>query len=59
MPRARGDRSASRPKHDPPCKVGGDGHIEGCNNEREVDEPSAGVEKVVVKREEKRCVKHG
>ena len=40
---AREDCSASRPKHDPPCRVAVDGHIEGYNNEREVYEPSASV----------------
>ena len=39
----RGDCSASRPKHNPPCRVAVDGHIEGYNNEREVDDPSASV----------------
>ena len=40
-----GDCSASRPKHDPPCRVAVDGHIDGYKNERGVDEPGAGAEK--------------
>ena len=44
--------SASRPKHNPPCRVAVDGLIDGCNSEGEVDEPGAGVEKDVQKCEE-------
>ena len=40
-----GDCSASRPKHNPPCRVAVDGHIEGYNNEEEVGEPSASAGK--------------
>ena len=43
----RGDCSANRPKLTPPCEVAVDGHIDGFNSEREVDEPSAGAEKDV------------
>ena len=48
----RGDCSASRPKHNPPCRVAADGLIDGCNSEGEVDEPGAGAEKDVEKGEE-------
>ena len=53
----REDCSASRPKQNLPCRVAVDGLIDGYNSEGEVDEPGAGVEKVVEKGEEKRCVK--
>ena len=47
------DYSASRPKHDPPCRVAVGGHIDGKNNERGVDEPGAGVDKGIEKGEDK------
>ena len=45
----RGDCSASRPKHHPPCGMAVDGLAEGYNNERKVDEPSASVRNGVEK----------
>ena len=50
------DCSANRPKHNHRCRRAVDGLIDGCSSEREVDEPSANVEKGVEKGEEK-CVK--
>ena len=41
----RGDCSASRLKHNPPCAVAVDGLIDGFCSEGEVDEPGAGAEK--------------
>ena len=49
----RRDCSASRPKLNPPCRVAVDGLIDGYNSEGEVDEPCAGVKKVVKEGEEK------
>ena len=39
----RGDCSASRPKHNPPCRVAVDGLIDEKNSEGEVDEPGASL----------------
>ena len=40
---AKRDCPASRPNHNPPCRVAVDGLAEGYNNEREVNEPNASV----------------
>ena len=44
--------SASRPKHNPPCVVAGDGLTDGYNSKGEVDEPGANVGKDVEKCED-------